>query len=118
MSLLVLTELADVQLVTGDDLRLRITVTDQDGAAANLTGMTGRCAVINAAGTTVASSPSTMTVTILDTANGIVQIDATGEVTATWPVGSYRWQLRLEDAGGRVSTPVGGSLHVRPAYLT
>lgn len=117
MALSVLTAIGDVQLVAGDDLRLRLTITDQDDAPVNLTGMVGRAAVVSADGTTLALSPTSIAVTIVDAANGIVQMDITGAVTATWPIASHLWQLRLEDAEGRIATPIGGQLHVRPARV-
>lgn len=77
----------------------RVTVTDADGNAQNLTGLTAKYRVLNSDGTTLLDkSTSTSGVTITDAAGGVLEIAFEAADTTQTP-GAYDHELRLEGTG-------------------
>jgi len=110
-----LTATAHYVYVAGDTVRLRVTVTMQDGSPASLVGMTARFALTDrASGAEVASTeatPPTASATIVDATNGLVDLVVPASVTATLAGDVYRWRCWLTDLAGEVVTPIQGSFH-------
>jgi hypothetical protein len=104
----------DIAFKLGD--RLFRSFTFDDGAAPpaplNLTGYTPRLQVRAGGSETdplVADLTSSLTVT---GASGLVTLEVSGAVTATYPAGRYRWALVLVDGSGRPRTWVEGDFEV------
>lgn len=105
--------LSPLKYVAGDSILLEFTVTDQDGAAAIITGDTIAFAVVKHAGdtpviTTEGGSP-TATGTITDGAGGIFQVSVLAADTVGLG-GLYQWDAELTDATGGVQTVARGTM--------
>jgi hypothetical protein len=91
-------------LSSGDYVQLEFTVTDNDAAAVNLTGGTGRFAMARTVDDTAVidsdSSPQTATVTVVGASTGRVDViidDADTEAL----VGEYYYEFKWTDSTGK-----------------
>ena len=88
--------------MSGDQVQLNFTVTDNNGDAVDLTDGSGRFAMARS----VADSPdidsddSTATVTVTDATNGAVNVVITDENTEALS-GDYYWEFKWTDSSSR-----------------
>ncbi len=91
-------------VMSGDQVQLDFTVTDNDGAATDLTGGTGRFALAASNDGTIVvdsnASPQTATVTVTDAVGGLVNVVMTDETTEALE-GTYYWAFKWTDTSGR-----------------
>lgn len=104
----------NVTLYAGDNLRLLISVTDENGAALDLTGYSAVWTMAENAGDTAVVTKSTDggAVTIVGDAVGHVAIALSPVDTAQ--VGRWWHQLVITSPGGAVSTVTTGSMTIKP----
>ena len=97
--------------MAGDDLLLQFTVTDADGDAVDITGMTPRFVIARTIGETpvisTEASPATATASLTTPASGIFTIAIDGSDTDALS-GTYRFECELEDSSGDKSTVARG----------
>ncbi|QQP93559.1 hypothetical protein IGS68_33605 (plasmid) [Skermanella sp. TT6] len=101
----------------GDTMPVFVIITDQAGAAMNLTGVT---AIWQASqGTPARFSPTPVLtkttdagITITNAAAGELQIDLEPADTVSLS-GDFYHELQLTDASGAVTTPLKGVMHIR-----
>ena len=102
-------------LMSGTQHQLEFTVTDNDGAAVNLTGGSGRFAMARSISDTPAidsnASPQTATITVTDAANGLVNVVITDENMDAL-VGDYYWEFKWTDSSGREAVIARGVISV------
>ncbi len=91
-----------LDLVSGDDAMLEVTVLNIDGSAKVITGATITWELSRRAGT---SAKVTKTATITDGTNGIFQVavDSTGDLS-----GDYHHEAEMTESGGAVGTVMTG----------
>ena len=91
-------------VMSGDQVQLEFTVTDNDDNAVDLAGGSGRFALARNQESTIIidseSSPQTATVTVTDATNGLVNVVITDENTEAL-VGTYYWAFKWTDNTGR-----------------
>jgi hypothetical protein len=91
-------------VMSGDQVQLNFTVTDNDSTAVNLTGGNGRFALARTVADTPAidsnASPQTATVTVTNAASGLVNVVITDENTEAL-TGDYYWEFKWTDVTGR-----------------
>lgn len=93
--------MANYSINQGDDLISVETVTDNNGAAVNLTGASIVTTVIDRNGTEIAEITTTSHTTPL---SGITTIQIPDTTTAVWEMGCYNLQSIVTLASGRVFT--------------
>lgn len=83
--------------------------------ARDLSGYAMQMQVRDAPGGTLYADLSTANgkISIFDAANGKFRVTLTATETAALTAGTYRYDLKVTDAGGAVSYPMRGSLYVR-----
>lgn len=106
----------DIELWAGDTLTLGVTITNEAGAAVNLTGATLRYAIAPSHNHTTKSVSKTTGsgVTHTDAANGVAQIALLPADTAGLK-GVYVHELEVEDSAGKKSTAFVGRVTINPA---
>jgi hypothetical protein len=91
-------------VISGDQMQLELTVRDNANAVVDLTGGSGRFAMArNPRGTIIIdsdASPANATITVVDAANGRVDVTVTDENTEAL-VGDYYWAMKWTDNTGR-----------------
>lgn len=91
-------------VMSGDQVQLNFTITDNDDAVVNLTGGTGRFALARTPTSTPDidsnASPQTATITVTDAVNGAVNVVITDENTEAL-TGDYYYEFKWTDASGR-----------------
>lgn len=91
-------------VMSGDQVQLDFTVTDNDGAVVNLSGGTGRFAMARNANASPVidsdASPQTAVITVTGAASGLVNVVITDEDTDALK-GDYYWEFKWTDAAGR-----------------
>jgi len=96
--------LKHLTLMSGDQHQLEYTVTDNDGAAVDLTGGTGRFAIARSPSGTVVidsdASPQTATVTVVSAVAGTVNVIITDTNTEAL-IGDYYYEFKWTDSTGR-----------------
>lgn len=89
--------------MSGDQLVLPITVVDNDDAAVDLTGGSGRFAMARGPGKTPvidsAASPATATVVLTTPGSGLLTVTITDENTEAL-IGDYYYEVKFTDSGG------------------
>lgn len=88
-------------IMSGEDVQLEFTVTDNDGLVVNLTGGNGRFAAArnpNSATLVIDSdaSPATATVAVQNAPNGLVNVSIADTVTDALH-GDYYWEFKWTD---------------------
>jgi hypothetical protein len=93
------------ELFAGDDAILRVTVTDEDGDALDITGMTVDWALVRKVGDTPILTKETGGggITLTTPASGILDIALTDANTSDLS-GNYWHQVVLTDGSGNIST--------------
>lgn len=90
--------------MSGDQVQLEFTVTDNDGTAVDLTGGSGRFAMARTVSDTPVidsnASPETATVAVQVAADGTVNVTITDENTEAL-AGDYYWEFKWTDGTGR-----------------
>jgi len=91
--------------MSGDQLQLEFTITDNDSAAVDLTGGSGRFAMARKPSSSSndidsAASPQTATVTVVSAAAGTVNVVITDENTEAL-LGDYYYEFKWTDSSGR-----------------
>ena len=90
--------------VSGDQLQMNFTVTDNDSNAVNLTGGSGRFALARDSASSIvidsSTSPQTATITVTDASNGLVNVVITDENTEALS-GDYYYEFKWTDSSGR-----------------
>jgi hypothetical protein len=102
---------ANLQVVAGDSYQRTVTVTESDGSAINLTGITGRAHVRARPGADLLAE---FTVSIPTPANGQVVFSLTAEQTRALPIGALQWDLELDGGNTNTHTILAGTLTVVP----
>lgn len=106
--------------VAGDDVLMPFTVTDQDGAAVNITGATPRVAIARVRDRQVVlsteESPATITATLTTPASGLFEASIDGAQTAGLR-GTYRYEAEIEDVSGGNGTLIQGYVTFRPGVI-
>lgn len=105
-------------VLSGTQQQLDFTVTDNDGAAVDLTGGSGRFVMArNPYSSSMAidsdASPATATITVTNAAGGLLNVVMTDENTEALD-GDYYWELKWTDASGRESLVARGWMGVEP----
>lgn len=109
-----MTRRASLSIKAGDTVAKPLTVTDDAGAAINLTGATLTLHVRVPGGTVDVLSQALALTTPL---SGIATLNLTAAQTAALtPLSSYRYEVECVDAGGAVTTPIEGILFVRQDF--
>lgn len=93
--------MANYSINIGDDLIIIETITDNDGAAVDLTGSTIITTVVDRNGTDIAEVTTTSHTTPL---SGITTIQIPDTTTSSWSMGCYNLQSIVTLASGRVFT--------------
>ena len=93
----------NIQIVSGDDVTLEVTVFETDGSKKDITGATIDWKLSRRAGK---DNKLSKTGTITDAINGVFQvaIDGTGDLG-----GDYYHQIKLTESGGDISTVLRGN---------
>ena len=92
-------------LMSGDQVQLEFTITDNDSAAVDLTGGSGRFAMARRPSSSSnvidsAASPQTATISVVSAVAGTVNVVITDENTEAL-LGDYYWEFKWTDASGR-----------------
>ena len=91
-------------VMSGDQVQLNFTVTDNDDAAVDLTGGSGRFAMARSSSSTPVidsnASPQSATITIVSAAAGTVNVVIPDEYTDDLD-GDYYWEFKWTDVSGR-----------------
>lgn len=97
-------DMQSFSVMSGDQVQLDFTVTDNDDAVVDLTGGAGRFAMARSASDSIVldsnASPQTATITVTDAAAGLVNVVITDENTEAL-AGDYYWEFKWTDSGGR-----------------
>lgn len=95
----------DVELVSGDDKDLTVTVTDNNDAAVDLSGVNVTYRLATVAGVTVFTkyNDSTVGIEITDAVNGILVVHISSSDTASLS-GIYRHEIEITDVLGNKGT--------------
>jgi hypothetical protein len=95
----------NLSLYAGDDVSIDVTVLNNDGTPANLTGATAE-SQIRATADAVTSVDFATTVT-----GNVVTLALTNVQSATLPATGV-WDLQITDSGGKITTIAGGRIDV------
>ncbi len=91
-------------VMSGDQVQLNFTITDNSGSAVNLTGGTGAFAMARTPSASPVidstASPATATINVTDAANGLLNVVITDEDSEALR-GDYYYELQWTDASGR-----------------
>lgn len=97
-------EMQSFPLMSGDQVQLEFTVTDNDSAAVDLTGGSGRFAMARSPSATVVidsdASPQTATVTVISAVAGTVNVVITDTNTEAL-IGDYYYEFKWTDSSGK-----------------
>jgi hypothetical protein len=97
----------DLNVYAGDDLKLHVAVTDDAGAAIDLTGYTAKAQVRDTAdGTTPIDFTATPSATGID-------LVMASTLTSTLPAKGV-WDVQITSATGEITTVAGGRVTVTP----
>lgn len=105
-------------MVSGDDQTIRITVTDADGTAADLSGSTLTFVLANTSGETLVEKTSgggAITVTGSDNDVAEVQLDSADTADLE---GRFKMELEEETNGGQTNTLLQGILTIHEDIIT
>jgi hypothetical protein len=97
----------DLNIYAGDDLKLHVAVTDDAGAAVDLTGYTAMAQVRD---TNDGATPVDFTATV---AAGGIDLVMANTLTTTLPPKGV-WDVQITSATGEVTTVAGGRVTVTP----
>lgn len=101
------------RLKSGDTMRLEFTVVDENGNAADITGMTPRFVAARRAGATAALTSTggtpNATAVVTDGPAGTIRVEATDAITDALS-GTYAYECELEDGSGDSETIAHGYL--------
>lgn len=94
-----------LELKAGDDISLKFTITDSDGAAIDLTGGTINVKIAPSVGTSNndAIFYDSFT-TFTDPTNGISVNSITDTVSKDWTIGVAQYQVQFVDSGGLIKS--------------
>lgn len=108
------------RLKSGDTMRLEFTVVDEDGEAADITGMTPRFVAARRPGATAALTSTggapNCTATVTNGPAGRIEVEAADAVTDALN-GSYAYECELEDGSGDSETISHGFLTFEPNLI-
>lgn len=96
----------------GDTLNIRLTVTDADGAAFNLTGATVTIVVVDRNGTEKASVDVT---NHTNASGGITTVSIPDTTTSTWVEGAYEYDVTVYPSNGETFQLQYGVIDVEPS---
>ncbi|WP_018933279.1 BppU family phage baseplate upper protein [Gracilibacillus lacisalsi] len=101
----------DIKLISGDSMKLTVTVTESDGSIVDLTNATaikfGFSGVLKELGTGI---------TVIDAIGGVFEVEllpADTEATS----GNYPYECKLTDSTGRVSTVLNGLMIIKKSVI-
>lgn len=109
-------------IVAGTHVKLEFTVQDDDGNVVSLIGGNGRFAMARTPHDTTLvvdsnASPAEATLTIVDAANGRLDVDITDEITDAL-LGDYYYELVWQDSLTRMMPTARGYITVEPNLLS
>ena len=92
-------------LKQGATFRVEVDLQNADGSVMDLTDYTLVCELRQEVVDVTRTYPLVLelSVTILDIANGLIQIEATPSATASWPVGCLVFDVEMTDGAGDVT---------------
>ena len=101
-------------------MRLQLAVVDEDGEAADITGMTPRFVAARGAGSTPAltteGATPNATAQVTNGPGGIIEVEAADDATDALS-GTYAYECELEDASGDSETIAHGYLTFAPKLV-
>src|SRR3954468_22535436 len=92
----------------GDTMRLRVELSDKDGAPVDVTGWSWRCQ-LRAANDTVAGD---ITVTVTDAPQGVLELSIDAADTALLALADYRFDVEATDLAADVRTVLDGAVRI------
>lgn len=106
--------MAEIAIKQGASLSLSAAFTNGDGSAVSLVG----CGLLAQVRDENANWIADLVATVTNAAGGLVTLTAAPAVTAAWPIGVLRADLRVTDASGDVSFSDTFGVRVRAAIST
>jgi len=114
--------MTEAVIIQKNDIILKYTIADQDGAAVNLTSATIKWSIRENLDTAAALTKTTLSgITITDASGGVFEVTLTDTDTASL-AGKYIMEAVITDSGGLVYTITNSdmtpdTLRVRPIYV-
>ena len=113
----------DLEMMRGDTKVFDVTITDEAGAAVNLTGSTVKFTAKNRVGDAQGVAVIALTtgdgVELTDAANGVARVTIAPDDTSGFTSKkTLEYDVQVAETGGRVSTPVRGTLTVEMDVTT
>ena len=101
---------ADLDIYQGDDYEATVTVSNEDGSAADLTGYTAQAQIKG----DIADIPTSLTVNIgTSISSPIISLLMPSVITQAIPHGTFAWDLQIKDSSGVITTLLAGYAKVQ-----
>jgi len=106
-----------ISIIAGETVALSLQVTDASNTPINLTGYALKCQV-NIQPTTLLLATSNSGITVINAAQGQVQINISDTASAALPAGTHSFDLWMISGGGQATPLLNGFFVVAPAVTS